>query len=205
MVFLFGCASNATRLPASSLQYVVVGVSGFGTGPDGKGQPSGAHDNLPLQRGAIASVHRLTHSGSRTEYQEILAPFQCVSGQQASGDHRLIIMANSWGAGRGVDLARRYQRECGRQVELFIMVDGIQRHTTFSFGTKPPAVRCLNYYQRLSTVRGRAIEGCENEDMSNECQRGGLGDCHIQIEWDGTALGEGHILETVRGEVGQAQ
>ena len=170
------------------LRYIVVGVSGFGTGKDGRGQPSGAHDNLPFHEG-IETTYRLTHGESWREYQSVIDQFRCEGGVQGESDLRLVIMANSWGAGRATKLASRYAQACGREVELFVMVDGVSKPIPTPFRRTPVARRCVNYYQTKSTLRGREIEGCENHNLENECQRKGLAYCHIVVEWEGSSLG----------------
>jgi len=177
-------------------KFVVVGVSGLGTGENGKGQPSGAHDNLPSSE-QISSTLRITHSTSKARLQEIVNGI--CGGRRPSGVQRpgLIIMANSWGSGAAGRLSRMYEQTCGEQVELFVMVDGVSKPIG-PYRKTPPARRCINYYQRLSTIRGNSIEGCENHDLSSNCSGGGLANCHIQVEWEGSGRGAQEILKTVR-------
>ena len=179
-------------------RYILVGVSGFGTGEDGEGQPSGAHDNLPILAN-VAETYRLTHGGPSEKLDEVMANFQCQAGHQKAENLGLIIMANSWGAGKATKLAKRYAEECGQEVELFVMVDGINKPIPTSFSKTPKARRCINYYQRSSTLKGNEIKGCENHDLSYQCQSGGLAHCHIEVEWAGTGLGADEISRTVKG------
>ena len=176
--------------------FVVVGVSGYGTGRNGEGQPSGAHDNLPYAD-VISSNVRLTHSASREEMEDVLNSI-CGTAAPAGRKPGLIIMANSWGAAAGRKLAEKYEERCGELVELFVMVDGVKKPIGASKKT-PRARRCVNYFETRSTVHGAAIEGCENNDLGARCSGGGLGTCHVEVEWMGTEMGAREILETVGG------
>jgi len=179
-LLLSGVATAASR-------YVVVGVSGYGTGRDGRGQPSGAHANLPQD--SQFEVHQLVHKASPAELSEVLQSFRCSNGTQAEADLGLMIMANSWGAGKAVKLAQMYQAQCGRLPALFVMIDGVSKPIG-SFRKAIPAQRCVNFYQTASTIRGAAINGCENTDLTPVCGgRGGLATCHIMVEWEGSQRG----------------
>jgi len=190
------CDPDGAQAPSE--RFIVVGVSGFGTNEEGDGEPSGAHDNLPVM-GEIAGTYRLTHGARQARLNEVLANFNCSAGQQGTPNLGLIIMANSWGAGKANKLARQYQERCGREVELFVMVDGINKPIPTAFGRRPPSRRCVNYYQRRSTLIGKAIEGCENHDLGESCQDGGIAECHIEVEWRGSAMGAELIEERVLG------
>jgi hypothetical protein len=194
-----GCSLEPTSNLTPRERFIVVGVSGFGTNEEGDGEPSGAHDNLPLMS-EIAGTYRLTHGANNARLDEVLSNFNCSGGVQGTENLGLIIMANSWGAGKANKLARRYQERCGREVELFVMVDGINKPIPTAYGKRPPARRCVNYYQRRSTLIGRAIEGCENHDLSQSCQDGGIAECHIEVEWRGSALGAQLIRDQVLGD-----
>lgn len=181
-------------------RYVVVGVSGFGTDRDGKGQPSGAHDNLPVDRVHITETVLLTYHADKQELHSVLTRFQCDRGMQGESDLGLMIMANSWGAGKAVKLAKLYSETCGRSADLFVMVDGVAQPLS-SWKKAPIAKRCVNYYQRRSTVHGGAIEGCINHDVSSVCGRdAGVATCHIIIEWDATTRGASLMKRLLAGE-----
>lgn len=193
------CASedpSAVMTPELPERFIVVGVSGYGTGEDGEGEPSGAHDNLPMSAD-IAGTYRLTHGAKNSQLDEVLANFNCSNGAQGTERLGLIIMANSWGAGKGNKLAKRYKEKCGREVELFVMVDGIAKPIPTAYGKRPPSRRCVNYYQTRSTLRGKSIEGCENHDLEDRCTSGGLANCHIETEWIGTAMGAELIRDLI--------
>jgi hypothetical protein len=64
----------------------------------------------------------------------------------------------------------------------------------------PSAKRCINYYQEKSTVRGREIEGCENNNMEDSCWKAGVAHCHIEVEWDGAKLGKEEALKMINAE-----
>jgi hypothetical protein len=106
-------------------------------------------------------------------------------------------MANSWGAGAATKLSQMYQKTCGEPVELFVMVDGVSKPIG-PYRRPPAARRCVNYYQRLSTVRGNTIQGCENHDLSNQCSGGGVATCHIETEWNGSSQGAREVLSSLR-------
>ena len=132
-------------------RYVVVGVSGLGTDRDGKGQPSGAHDNMPVDRSHIFQTILLTYHANKNELEGALRDFRCDSGSQVEENLGLMIMANSWGAGKGCKLAKLYNETCGREVDLFVLVDGVSQPTA-SWKKKAITQRCVNYYQRLLHV-----------------------------------------------------
>lgn len=191
-------SSPATSIETPIKRYVVVGVSGFGTNEEGNGQPSGAHELLPVMT-EIAARYELTHGAKNRRLDEVLENFNCTNRIQGSENLGLIIMANSWGAGKAAKLARRYEQRCGQQVELFIMVDGINKPIPTSYGRRPPSRRCVNYYQDYSTLHGKEIEGCENHNLREACLSGGMANCHITVEWEGARNGAELITRIVLG------
>ncbi len=176
--------------------YVLVGVSGFGTRrPDNAWQPSGAHENLP-RFGNIYARHELVHYAKTRELRAILEDFDCQDGVQRKRDLGLIIVANSWGSGEGHKLAKMYQKNCGQLVEAFYLVDGVAKPIG-SFKRDIPAKTCFNYYQRKGAVRGTAQDNCANTDYTNQCESRGYGavQCHIWVEWLGTELAAEHMMK----------
>lgn len=170
-------------------QFIIVGVSGFGTRrPENAWQPSAVHEKLP-RHSLIQSSHRLVHYASDEEIAEVIDEFSCRNGRQREKQLGLIVMANSWGSGKAIDLARSYKEKCGREVDLFFVIDGV-RKPIFANGTKPPADKCYSYYQRKGLVRGKAIRGCSNKNYTKQCEAYGYGavQCHIFVEWEGTDL-----------------
>ena len=186
------------NLQAAS-HYILVGVSGFGTGRDGAGQPSGAHDNLIYRHHALLQTYKLVHKSRNKEINEILENFQCNDGKSARPELGLIIVANSWGSTKGYKLAKKYKKACGKEVEFFYMVDGVTKPIG-AFGRKIPAKTCINYYQTKGLVRGKAIKGCENHNLTDRCERNGYGaiQCHIAVEWWGTDFAKSKIYRTLR-------
>ncbi len=177
--------------------YIVVGISGFGTRrPDKPWQPSGAHENLPLVS-AVEKSYRLVHYSKKKEVDEVLENFRCRGGRQGSQDLGLVLVINSWGAGLGYKLASRYEKECGRKTDVVVLVDGVAKPIG-AFSKRIPSKQCLNYYQTKGLVRGRSIEGCDNKNLTQECERFGYGpvQCHIYVEWEGTSRAQ-RLLEAL--------
>lgn len=178
--------------------YVVVGVSGFMTEENGGGQPSGVHDNLPENMLQIAGSHKIAHSSKEAKLDEIIKNLSCDSKKQPQRPG-LIIMINSWGAENGYKLAKKYNDVCKEPVEAFIFVDGIGK-PMYSYNKVPPAKKCMNYYQTRSFVHGRAMDNCENIDMSKSCSDGGVATCHIEVEWYGSAKAGKEIKNLISGK-----
>ena len=175
--------------------YVMVAVAGFGTRrPDDPWQPSGVHEYMPSHHKLVRS-YQLVHYAKKIELQNIIDDFQCVNGQQTRKDLGLIVTINSWGAGRGFQLTEMYLKQCGRKADLVFMIDGVSKPIG-RFGKTPHATKCVSYYQTKGVVRGMALVGCENFDLTNSCDIRGLGavDCHIHVEWAGAALARLQIL-----------
>lgn len=177
--------------------YIVVGISGFGTRrPDNPWQPSGAHENLPFVS-AVEKTYRLVHYSKKKEVDEVLENFRCSGASQGRPNLGLILVINSWGAGLGDKLARRYEKECGTKADVVVLVDGVAKPVG-AFSKKIPSKQCLNYYQTKGLVRGRSIEGCDNKNLTRECERYGYGpvQCHIYVEWEGTSRAQ-RLLEAL--------
>ncbi|EQC49796.1 hypothetical protein M901_2019 [Bacteriovorax sp. DB6_IX] len=168
--------------------FITVGVSGFGTRrAENYWQPSGAHDNLPTS-GAYKS-YKLVHYAKKKELQQIVDNFECSKGKKGRKDLGLIVMANSWGSYKAIKLTKMYKKACGEEIDLFIMVDGVKKPIAAQ-GIRPKAKKCVNFYQTRGVVRGKAIKGCENHDMTKYCYDSDSGvQCHIRVEWSGTADG----------------
>lgn len=194
-----GCAlgADADYTGPGDQCFILVGISGYGTGEDGRGQPSGAHDNLPQKNPRIAATFKLTHKAKRKNFDSIIENFQCEQGSQGATRLGLVIMANSWGAGKAEKFARAYEQSCGRKASLVVMVDGVGK-PLYSFKKRPASEMCVNYYQTRSTIHGGPIEGCENINLGGICLKAGLADCHIAVEWDGTARGAATIEAFLR-------
>lgn len=174
-------------------EFVVVGVSGFGTRrPDNAWQPSGAHENLPYS-GRIAARFELVHYAKTSELKEILKEFECEKGikQDRKG---MIILANSWGSGKAHKLAKMYQKECGEKVDAFYLIDGVSKPIG-AFKRDIPAKVCKNYYQTKGAVRGTDQNNCENYNLTKDCERYGYGavQCHIHVEWEGSERAAKHM------------
>lgn len=177
--------------------YVLVGVSGFGTRrPENAWQPSGAHENLP-SRGKIFSRHELVHYAKTHELRAILEEFECSNGKKGREDLGLILLVNSWGSGKGHKLAKMYKKECGDLVDAFYLIDGVSKPIG-AFKRDIPAKVCRNFYQTKGAVRGRAQDNCTNFDLTRECDISGYKsgvDCHIYTEWQGSERAADHMME----------
>lgn len=186
--FAFLLSASYLYAETKPSSYIVVGVSGFGTRtPDRAWQPSGAHDNLP-EVSAVEKTYRLVHYAKKNEVSEVLENFRCSKGKQNAKDLGLVVMINSWGSNVGYQLVKRYESECGRKADYVVMVDGVSKPIG-AFSKKIPAQRCLNYYQTKGFIHGKALEGCENKNLTQDCDDMGLSPvkCHIYVEWDGTS------------------
>lgn len=185
----------STTAPES---YIVVGVSGFGTRrPENAWQPSGAHENLPLVS-SVEKTYRLVHFAKKSELDEVMDEFSCSKGKQARDGLGLVLVINSWGAGVAHKLAVRYHKECGRLVDHVVLVDGVAKPVG-PFRKSFPTLSCLNFYQTKGVIRGRAIDGCKNQNLTPLCEQQGRGaiDCHIYVEWEGTARARAILENTL--------
>lgn len=173
---------------AFAKDYIVVGVAGFATKKEGRGQPSGVHDNLPTRASNIRQSFKLVHFSKKAELQEVIDQFDCIDGKQREPNLGLIVMINSWGAGNGFKLTQMYQEQCGRIADAAYLVDGVSKPIG-PFSKAPIAKKCVSYYQTKGAVHGKAIEGCYSEDYTNRCEKLGYGpiQCHIAVEWWGSA------------------
>lgn len=178
--------------------YILVGISGFGTRKDTEEfwQPSGAHDNLPRHK-RISKTYKLVHYSKSKELDEVMSKIVC-QGQKANG---LIIMANSWGAGNAHKLMKKFEKKCNRGIDFLVMVDGVSKPLApyGSFLKKPRAQKCVNFYQTMGAIRGTDIDSCKNHNFTRECvdrEYGGV-DCHIYTEWAGTNRGAQLILNYI--------
>ena len=177
--------------------FIVVGISGFGTRrPDQAWQPSGAHENLPIVS-AVEKTYRLVHFAKSSELDAVVENFKCRNGAQKRTDLGLVLVINSWGAGIGNKLAKRYTKECGREVDYVVLVDGVAKPIG-AYSRSFPARNCTNFYQTRGLVHGRAIKNCQNHNLTPSCEKLGLGpvECHIFVEWEGTARAQ-RTLENI--------
>lgn len=176
--------------------YVVVGISGFGTRrTENAWQPSGAHENLP-HRGRIYARHELVHYAKTRELREILEVFECSDGKKGRDDLGLLLLVNSWGSGKAHKLAKMYQKQCGELVDAFYLIDGVAKPIG-AFKRDIPAKVCRNYYQTKGMVRGTAQDNCQNFDLTPQCDISGYEkgvDCHIFVEWRGSEHAADHML-----------
>lgn len=192
----------AFLISASTLakDYVVVGISGFGTRrPENAWQPSGAHERLPYS-GKIAARFELVHYAKTNELNEILNEFICEKGIKED-NKGLILMVNSWGSNKGLKLAKMYQKKCGEKVDAFYLIDGVAKPIG-AFKKDIPAKFCRNYYQTRGVVRGTAQNNCENFDLTDDCARNGITsavNCHIHVEWTGASKSAQHMRSNFIG------
>jgi len=173
-------------LSINAKEYVLVGISGFGTrdSNDVFWQPSGAHENLPY---GSYKRFELVHYSKKAALQNVIDVFQCHLKKESRPDLGLIVIANSWGSRKALKLSEMFNRQCKDRTELFIMVDGYKK-PFLPQNKKPVAKKCLNYYQTKGVVRGMSIKGCQNYDLTKKmCPPHVKGiECHINIEWEGT-------------------
>lgn len=170
----------------------MVGISGLGTGENGKGQPSGAHDNLPSDRKIVERILLTRHAGA-DDLEKVIDSLECDKGLSQPERPGLMIMVNSWGSQNGYRLAKLYKERCHEEVDFYVAVDGVSSILIKPFSKKVPAKKCMNFYQTKSTVNGGPIDGCQNMDLSDLCEKGGIATCHIDTEWNGSRMGANEI------------
>lgn len=196
---LFSLIISLFVTQATARNYILVGVSGFGTNNTTNSQPSGAHDLLPDSAyGKISNTYKLIHFSPKKDLKEVINEFDCKNGKQEM-DLGLIIMANSWGSSKGIKLSKMYKKSCSRGVDLFIMIDGVKKPIGAQ-GRRPKAKRCINYYQTIGLIRGKPIKGCKNHDLTKAaCQnvKNGI-ECHIEVEWQGATNGSKEIKKFIK-------
>jgi hypothetical protein len=173
--------------------YVVVGISGFGTNRSAKNsQDSGAHNNLPYS-GNIYKRIELVHNASNKEMLKVLNLFNCKNGKKRQ-NIGFLIMVNSWGARKANQLAKQFEKKCGEKVDAFYMIDGVSKPLG-AYSKKPSANKCYNYYQTKGLVRGNEIIGCKNKNLTQKCGNAGGIECHILTEWEGTYMARSHMID----------
>ncbi len=153
----------------------------------GSGKTFNEEQNLP-QRVSSAGVVKMYNSGhdvSDRNLKEILKNFDCANGKQKNKDLGLVIIGYSWGARASYEFSKDYLEKCGQKAERAYMLDGVQKLIS-QFKHAPVAKVCNNYFKTLSPIRGRALEGCENHDMTDLCKNsdGSYGDsweCHGKV------------------------
>lgn len=190
-----------------SKKYLVVGVSGFKTGRDkeetdnilsnliGKGfEPSGAWENLPTRHKKIFKNAYLTHFSSEREIDSVLSLI-LDENKECKKDVGLIMMINSWGAKTSQKLAKKYLEKCGTLPALSILIEGVSKPTPLSYDKPIMAFNCVNFYQRLSKLKGTAIANCHNNQIRYESDKMDLFMAHIHAEWDGSSKGQRIILD----------
>lgn len=150
----------------------------------GSGHTFQEEQNLPesIRMAGVEKMYNAGHDVSDRDMKEILKNFNCVNGKQNQKNLGLIIIGYSWGARASYEFSKDYLKKCGQKVERAYMLDGVQKIAT-QFKHAPVAKVCVNYYKTLSPIRGRALEGCENHDLTDLCKEpnGEYGDswkCH---------------------------
>lgn len=213
LIYLCLCASISLANKKNIVQetkssYIAVGVAGFKTHrlyEDDLTDPTlgeGAQVNSAwthlTDHWKIAKRFFLTHKDGKTERREVLEEFD-----NCPRDLGLIIQANSWGAHKANKLAKEYKRKCGRQVDFFVLVDGISKPAVSSYRREIIADNCLNYYQRQDKlVKGNAIDGCINEELVHRELNKGTARYHIATEWNGMRRGLKILNRYLDGEFG---
>lgn len=180
---------------AMAKDYIVLGISGFGTAREGKGQPSGVHDNLPIHGSNVRQYFKLVHKASTKELQEVIDQFDCRNGKQADPQLGFILMVNSWGAPKGYKISEMYQKQCGRKIDIAYSIDGVTKPIG-PFKKAPIAQQCFSYYQSKGAIHGVALNGCTNVEYTDSCNRSSYGpiQCHIAVEWWGSERAKNELL-----------
>ncbi|MCR9203689.1 MAG: hypothetical protein NXH75_03865 [Halobacteriovoraceae bacterium] len=189
------CLALILGFAVEAKEFVVVGVSGFGTRkPDNAWQPSGAHEKLPYS-GKIAARFELVHYAKTRELKEILKEFECEKGIKQD-NKGMVILANSWGSGKAHKLAKMYLKKCGEMVDAFYLVDGVTKPIG-AFKRDIPAKVCINYYQTKGVVRGTDQKNCVNHNLTKECEARNYSavQCHIHVEWEGAERSANHMRQ----------
>lgn len=150
----------------TSKKYVLAIFHGLGSGSTFQEE-----QNLPesIKMAGVEKMYNAGHDVSDRNLKEILKNFNCVNGKQNQEDLGLIIIGYSWGARATYEFSKDYLKKCGQKVERAYMFDGVQKIAS-QFKHTPVANVCVNYYKTLSPVRGRALEGCENHDLTDLCK-----------------------------------
>lgn len=152
-----------------SKKYVLVIFHGLG------GYESGNLDeatNLPegLGNAGIEKMYNAGHGVSEGKFKLVLDNFACKNGVQTEKNLGLIIIGYSWGAHKSYDFSQTYLKKCGRKADRAYMIDGIQKLVS-QFKKAPVALVCKNFYKTVEPIRGRALDGCQNRDMTEVCKQ----------------------------------
>ncbi len=207
--------STTTTTTINPTSYVTVGFAGFSTAHSdadrgsletigGVGsQPSAAWNHLPKEKDSskIIKHYLVTHFESDDIFDTIISNFQCSGGKQ-SAQVGLMVMANSWGSAASARLAEKYQEDCGRLADLYVMIDGVNKRSIppiWSFRDKIATSKCINYYQRCDSTCGDEIPGCTNNNWTSQCpHENGTMDNHIWIEWKAGKLGYDEMMNFIQ-------
>lgn len=178
LMFSFSSHSENTL----SKRYILVTFHGLGSG-----STFNESENFPeeLRNAGVIKMYNAGHDVRGRNLDVILQNFECKNGKQNQKDLGLIVIGYSWGARATYEFSKDYLEECGQKVERAYMLDGVQKIAT-QFRHTPVAKVCKNYYKTLSPIRGRALEGCENHDLTDLCklENGEYGDsweCHGKV------------------------
>lgn len=171
---------------ASPDRYILVTFHGLG------GLESGALEEALYITSNIsdAGVERMYNAGhgvSKRKFKMVLDNFDCRDGKQMRADMGLIIIGYSWGARKSYDFSKAYFKKCGRKADRAYMIDGIQKLIT-SFRHRPVAQVCKNYYKRKGIISGKALEGCENFNKTEVCEKTSGMECHQKVLSEGLNL-----------------
>ena len=168
-IFVFTASANGE-------DYVIAVVYGSGLN---KSNYEKYKDSLPFNpefKGGNYTRFNLLHSSKQREWEKVLTPFQCRNGKQGN-QKKLTIVAMSWGATAGHKLAQLYNEKCGKISSHFYMLDGVAKPIG-AFAKTPLTNNCINLYQRRSLIKGRALKGCKNFNLTQQCVDNKSSDCH---------------------------
>jgi hypothetical protein len=184
-------------------QFVIVSIAGNGyslANPNdfysstlGRSHPTGPWTYL--YRGAynqkIAAKIYLEHGAGEDLLQKVIKLFESPEG--CRDDLGLIVLANSWGVGNMAKLAKMYNEQCKRKIELAVVVDGVSKPIPLPYKKEIPSQVCVNYYQVEGPFRGDALPNCENHLYTYNAKS--LRQTHIAIEYQGSEAGVRFIYD----------
>jgi hypothetical protein len=171
LVLLFGVTVSAhAETAAQPRQYIVVGITGYGNEKIFGGdifsdfnfpfKTMGVWKYQPTGQNVVRHVY-LAQDSAQRHNQEVVNLMKDANGV-CRADLGMVIESFSWGAVTAERIARLYQAQCGREVDLVVVIDGVAKPLPMPFFEPIPTKRCINYFQIESLLRGGPIPGCEN-------------------------------------------
>jgi hypothetical protein len=152
----------------SAEKYIMVVFHGLG-GFEADSMKEEANIPANLSGVGITKFYNAGHGVSDQKFTELLKNFNCRSGAAMNKDLGLIIVGYSWGARKSYEFSKTYEKKCGIKADRAYMIDGIQKLVS-QFKNAPIAKICKNYYKTISPIRGRALDNCENTNLTEVCK-----------------------------------